>query len=151
MWCSYFGYFEFVTCSYPAIKWMRFGVWEQSSITTVTFKISVVSNITPADSLVRVWIGCVRLGFMFCEGSKWGTPSQKIGQEWRHRRGGRSEWTAVASNSVPRLQYNTVPSNSVPRLHYNTVPSKAMQVTSQDWEACECCFCCGIQIRLLIL
>ena len=29
-------------------------------------------------------MGCVRVGFVLCEGSKWGRPSQKIGQDLKH-------------------------------------------------------------------
>jgi len=65
-------------------QWMCFGTWEQSNIVTITFQISVVTNITPANCLIRPWMFSVRIGFLLREGSKWGRPSQKIGQEWRH-------------------------------------------------------------------
>jgi hypothetical protein len=65
-------------------QWMCFGTTEQSNIAAITFQISVVTNITPANCLIRLWMCSVRIGFLLREGSKWGRPSQKIGQEWRH-------------------------------------------------------------------
>jgi len=65
-------------------QWMYFGTWEQSNIAAITFQISVVTNITPANCLIRLWMCSVRIGFLLREGSKWGRPSRKIGQEWRH-------------------------------------------------------------------
>lgn len=62
---------------------MCFGTWEQSNIAAITFQISVVTNITPANYLIKPWMSSVRIGFLLRERSKWGRPSQKIGQEWR--------------------------------------------------------------------
>ena len=88
-------------------QWMCFGTWEQSNIAAITFQISVVTNITPANCLIRLWMCSVRIGFLLREGSKWGRPSQKIGQEWRHT-GAEGDQSKLQWLQIARLACSTI-------------------------------------------
>lgn len=88
-------------------QWMCFGTWERRNIAAITFQISVVTNITPANCLIRLWMCSVRIGFLLHEGSKWGRPSQKIGQEWRHT-GAEGDQSKLQWLQIARLACSTI-------------------------------------------